>query len=206
MFCSNCGIEVQSGNFCWNCGNPLRNVAATANEAVKDWSQEVRYEALIRIPEVRELVRRHAAMARKRLSGENFLALCDKVIPLGVSMAMVGSVAQPIFAALGVKTGKAYSQTLPTPPGTVMVSALCSLARNGQALQQVRQVSDGCLLEAALPSDVWSWQGVIYVSVRLANGGTRVDGATSIKGQAFDWGKSSRCLAALFADLKASPA
>lgn len=205
MFCSNCGAEV-SGNFCSKCGVPLKDAPASSSVVVMDWSQEVRYDHLIRIPEVRDVVGRHAAMARKSLSGEDVLGLFDKVLPLGVSLEKLGAVAQPIYAQLGMKTGKERSESLPGSPGTVIVSALCSLARHDQALQQVRQLEDGCLLEASLPSDIWSWQGTLYVGIRKDGSGTRVDGATSIKGQLFDWGKSKRCLEALFADLRATPA
>ncbi len=205
MFCSNCGAEV-SGNFCSKCGAPLGDVSASSATVAQDWSREMLYEKLIRIPEVRDTVSRHAAMAKKRLSGEEFLAFSDKVIPLGVSLEKLGAVVQPIYVQLGVKTGKEYSETLSSPPGTVIVSALCSLARHGQVLQQVRQFEDGCLLEATLPSDMWSFEGALYVSVRKTGTGTRVDGATKIKGQLFDWGKSKRCLETLFADIKATPA
>ncbi len=135
-----------------------------------------------------------------------FLAFSDKVIPLGLSLEKLGAVVQPISAQLGVKTGNEYSETLSSPPGTVIISALCSLTRHGQVLQQVRQFEDGCLLEATLPSDMWSFEGALYVSVRKTGAGTRVDGATKIKGQLFDWGKSKRCLETLFADIKATPA
>lgn len=205
MFCSNCGAEV-SGNFCSKCGAPLRNVSASSAAVTQDWSREIVYKTLIRIPEVRDIVSRHDAMAKKRLSGEEFLAFSDKIIPLGVSLEKLGAVAQPIYAQLGVKTGKEYSETLSSPPGTVIASVLCSLARHGQVLQQVRQFEDGCLLEATLPSDMWSFEGVLYISVRKTETGTRVDGATKIEGQLFDWGKSKRCLETLFADIKATPA
>lgn len=205
MFCSNCGAEV-SGNFCSKCGTPLKDVSASSSAVAQDWSREVLYEKLIRIPEVRDIVGRHAAMAKKHLSGEEFLAFSDKVIPLGVSLEKLGAVVQPIYAQLGVKTGKEYSETLSSPPGTVIVSALCSLARHRQVLQQVRQFEDGCLLEATLPSDMWSFEGALYVSVRKTGTGTRVDGATKIKGQLLDWGKSKRCLETLLADIKATPA
>ncbi len=145
-------------------------------------------------------------MAEKPLSGEEFLALSDKIIPLGLPLEKLGAVIQPISAQLGVKTGNEYSETLPIPPGIVIVSALCSLARHGQVLQQVQQFEDGCLLEATLPSDMWSWEGSLYVSVHKTAAGTRVDGATQIKGQLFDWGKSKRCLETLFADIRAVPA
>ncbi len=152
------------------------------------------------------MVSRYAAMAEKCLSGEEFLALSDKVIPLGLSLEKLGAVVQPIYAQLGVKTGDEHSETILSPPGTVIVSAICSLARHGQVLQQVQQFKDGCLLEATLPSDMWSFEGTLYVSVRQTEAGTRVDGATKIKGQLFDWGKSKRCLETLFADIKATPA
>jgi hypothetical protein len=205
MFCSNCGAEV-SGNFCAKCGAPLKNVPDSSAVITQDWSREVRYEYLIRIPDVRDMISRHAAMAKKGLSGEQFLAFSDKVIPLGFSLEKLGSVLQPISAQLGIKTGKECSETLAIPPGTVIVTTLCSLARHGQALQQVQQFENGCLLEATLPSDMWSFEGVLYVSVREVGTGTRVDGATKIKGQLFDWGKSNRCLETLFADIRATPA
>lgn len=205
MFCSKCGAEV-SGNFCSTCGAPLKEAPHSSGVVAQDWSREVRYEKLIRIPEVRDMISRHAAMTKKGLSGEDFLAISDKVIPLGFSLEKLGAVVQPIYAQLGIKTGKEYSATLTSRPGTVIVAAMCSLARHGQTLQQVRQFEDGCLLEAALPSDMWSWEGTLLVSVRAAGTGTRVEGATKIKGQLFDWGKSKRCLETLFADIKATPA
>jgi hypothetical protein len=205
VFCWNCGAEV-SGNFCSKCGAPLKDVPDSSAVVTQDWSREVQYEKIIRIPDVRDMISRHAAMAKKGLSGEEILALSDKVIPLGFSLEKLGAVLQPISAQLGIKTGKECSETLAIPPGTVMVTALCSLARHGQVLKQVRQLEDGCIVEASLPSDMWSFKGVLYVSVRKVGTGTRVDGATKIKGQIFDWGKSNGCLEALFADIKANPA
>ena len=205
MFCSNCGTEA-SGNFCSKCGSPLKDASTSPAVVDQDWSQQVHYEKIISIPAVKDMVSRHTAMAKKRLSAEEFLAFSDKVIPLGVSLEKVGAVVQPIYAQIGLKTGQEFSETLPSPPGTVIVSALCSMARRGQKLQQVRQLDDGCLLEATLPSDLWSFEGDLYLSVRKADSGTRVDGATKIKGQLFDWGKSKRCLQTLFSDIKATPA
>ncbi|HVJ23499.1 MAG TPA: hypothetical protein VM756_06125, partial [Burkholderiales bacterium] len=135
-----------------------------------------------------------------------FLAFFDKTIPLGAPLEKLSAVVVPIYAQLGVKTGKERSETFRRPIGEVLVSALCSLARRAQTLRQVRQFNDGCLLEATLPSDLWSWEGTLYARVSKATDGTRVDGATSIKGQLFDWGKSNRCLGALFEDLNAIPA
>ncbi len=205
MFCSNCGAEA-AGNFCSKCGTPLKDALQLSNAVAQDWLKEVRYETLIGIPEVRDMINRHASMTKKGLSGEEFLAFCDKVIPLGFSLEKLGAVLQPIGAQLGIKTGKECSETLTSPPGSVIVAAICSLARHGQALQQVRQFDNGCLLEAKLPSDMWSWEGSLLVSVCKDGTGSRVEGATKIKGQLFDWGKSKRCLDILFADIKTIPA
>ncbi len=220
MFCSNCGAEAE-GNFCWKCGARLNagpgqpgQASATPQpgappvppplpETPRDWSHEVVYEKLIRVPEVRELIDKNAAMARKRMSGEEFLALADKIIPLGFSLEKLTAVAQPIYVHLGAKTGKERGETLAAPAGKVIVAALCSLARNGQALKQVHQSEDGCLLEATLPSDLWSFEGDLLVSIRTSGPGTRIDGTTKICGQMYDWGKSKRCLEGLFADVKA---
>ncbi len=205
MFCSQCGAAI-SGPFCSQCGAPQTDVPQSSCTEPSDWSHEVRYEYLLRLPEVRDMISRHAAMAKKGLSGEQFLALVDQVIPVGFSMEKLGAVLQPISAQLGIQTGKERSETIATPPGTVLVAVLCSLARNSESVQQVRQYQDGCLLEASLPSDMWSLTGTLFVSIRKAGSGTRVEGATSIKGQLFDWGKSKRCLERLFADIKGTPA
>jgi hypothetical protein len=205
MFCSNCGAQV-NGKFCSNCGAAVGANNTSEFDAPHDWAEEVKYERLVRVPEIRELISKHASMANKSFSGEDFLAFADKVIPSGVSIEKLASALQPIYTQMGIKTGKESNETLAIPIGKVIVTALCSLARHGQVLQQVRQFEDGCLLEATLPSDLWSFAGTLYISVRKAPTGTRVEGATTITGQLFDWGKSKRCLETLFADIKATPA
>lgn len=201
MFCSSCGAEAR-GNFCSECGESLVRGEATAQAEVKDWSHEIEYAKLIRIPEVRDKIGRHTAMAPKRLSGEEFLALCDKVVSLGVPLESVGAMGQALWARLGIETGKEHSEAFSIPPGTAIVAALCALARGGYMVQQVRQFTDGCLLDAKLPSDIWSFEGKLMVTIRRSDQITRVDGATEIEGQLFDWGKSRRCLQALFRDIK----
>ncbi len=62
------------------------------------------------------------------------------------------------------------------------------------------------MFEAKLPSDLWALEGQVVVTVERAGPGTRVEAATKIPGQLYDWGKSTRCLAKLFADLHAPAA
>jgi hypothetical protein len=115
-------------------------------------------------------------------------------------------IAQPIYASLGVATGKEQTQVIDSPVGRVLVRVLCSLARRGQTLRGVRQATDGCFFEAVLPSDIRSFEGDVLVTVRRREWKTEVTAATRIKGQLFDWGKSRRSLEEFFADLQLDPA
>jgi hypothetical protein len=201
MFCSNCGAQA-TGNFCANCGFPLQGQAPISDMPRQDWSDEVRYELLIQIPEVRGQISKAATAKRKRMSAEDFLEAANKVIPTGLPIKAVVEVVMPIFEHLGVKTGKTHSETLREPPGTVIVRALCSFASQGQEIRRVQQFEDGCLLEATIPSDMWSFEGSLFAAIRKGDLGTRVEAATNIKGQLYDWGKSQRCLQTLFLGLK----
>ena len=150
MYCSQCGVEA-TGNVCSSCGGPLQAATLPATQPT-DWSGIIEYEQLLRIQEIRDLIARHAAQSKRRATGEEFLQYCDKAfVPLaGVSMAAMASVVQPMFAELGIKTGKTRSQVFDKPPGQILVALLCSLARHGQHLRRVRQVQDGCVFEAAM--------------------------------------------------------
>lgn len=209
MFCSECGKSVQ-GKFCSLCGARL---AATelATDVVPtgidpEWDREVQYETILKYPGVRDAIKRHAQQAPKRLTGEQFLKLADKLVPLGVPLEGLVSVVQPLYARLGIKTGKKRVRQVAAPVGQVIVRALCSLARQGQRLRGVTQALDGCLLEASLPSDLFSLEGDLLVSVRRSGSQAEVCGATHIGGQLYDWGKSNRCLDKLFTDLTCNAA
>ncbi len=206
MFCHQCGAKAQ-GNFCSACGARLVPPEGAPEPPPLDWSNEIHYEALMRQSEVRDLVARHAAQSKTRLSGEDFLKLCDKALmPFTVLPASkIAAIAQPMYAKLGIKTGKTREEPVAAPVGKTMVRVLCSLARNGQPLQNVEQGEDGCLLQAKLPSDLWSFAGDLLVTVERMEKGSRVEAATVIKGQLYDWGKSKRMLATLFEDLKRIP-
>ena len=113
----------------------------------QDWADEVRYSVLLHFPEVRYDIARHAAQARKGLSGEQFLKGCDVAfVPLtGVSLSTVASIVVPIYSRIGIRTGKKRNELVGRPTGKVLVAAICSLARYGRALKQVHQGEDGCV-------------------------------------------------------------
>ena len=110
-------------------------------------------------------------------------------------------VAQPLLTQLGIETGKQRTEGVAAPPGRVLVRALCSLARHGQSLRSVVQAEDGCLLEAVLPSDLFSLEGELLVGVRRVGEQAEVAATVHIGGQIYDWGKSKHCLEQLFSDL-----
>lgn len=203
MYCSQCGCKAD-GNFCFQCGAPL-NGAARPSDGPIDWSETANYEDLLRVREVRDLIAQHASMAKKRMDVEEFLSICDNAFsPIkGLSSKTVTGIVQPMLSAMGVKTGKTRSQVFPRPVGRIIVAALCSLARHGRPLRQVNQGHDGCVIEATLPSDVYSCAATVVVSISRTGGGTLVEAAATVPGQLYDWGKSKRCLNELFNDLEA---
>jgi hypothetical protein len=203
MFCSNCGAEA-SGNFCAKCGSSLKGQPPTPDTLSPDWSGEVRYDTLIRIPEVRDLIARAAAAKQRHMSGEEFLAAADKLISLPLpleTLKTLGNVAGELSKVIGIKTEKVRSEALQVPPGKAIVATLCAFAGSGQEIRRVQQFADGCLLEATIPSDMWSFEGTLYVTIRGKGHGSHVDATTKIN-QLYDWGKSKRLLEGLFLALK----
>lgn len=212
MFCSECGARA-SGKFCSSCGHKL-SAGATHAEAtvlVIDWHECFDYETLLGVAEVRDRIARAAAQAKKSISGEQLLDTYGNALgklaglPIALPMSSLAQLAQGAYAKLGVKTGKSRSEQLSQPVGTMLVSILCALARDGRMLRGVEQLTDGCILVAALPSDLLALEGDLIITVRRVPGGTLVEARTEIKGQLFDWGKSTRCLDTLFTELT-SPA
>jgi hypothetical protein len=169
-----------------------------------DWTHFTSYEALLRVPEVRNRIAQHAAMCKTKFSGEQFLECCDKVItPLtgGVPLTLIAKIAQPLSEKLGLKMSKTRAERMTEPPGKVIVAVLCSLARNGQKLGQVEQAASGCTLHAAMPSDMWSLRGDLVVEIRAEGDTILVEAGLTIPGQVYDWGKSQRALRQLYDDL-----
>ena len=216
MYCSHCGAAA-AGNFCSDCGHPLPGGASVAPVAARvpaaaaltdiaagSWDDEVRYQVIVAVPTVRDMIAANAAAARTPYSAEKFLALADKALqPVapGLSLTTVASIAGPIYARMGVRTGQTRTQTYPRPIGRLLTDVLCALAANGYGVTQVQQGTDGCILQCSLPSDWRSFAGEMVVDVQRAPGGASVRAATTIPGQVYDWGKSKQALERVFARL-----
>ncbi len=214
MYCSNCGVKA-SGNFCSACGHKLADIPALveASKLVQvpvetsaiaiDWEYEHRCEILLACPEVRDLIARYAGMAKKSMTGEEFMKCADVFYKpmVGISLETVSKFAVPLNEKLGIKTGKERQKRLKDPIGRLIVGTICTLAKHGRKLQDIRQTEDGCLLEAKLPSDFWSLEGKITVSFHRQSDATLVEAVTYIPGQLYDWGKSNQCLDELFDEI-----
>ena len=210
MFCSECGVEA-TGRFCWSCGQSLHELSSSSSISGNakalpaiDWTELTDCQALLAVLEVRTRIARHAALAKTKFSGEDFLECCDQLMgPLtgGVPLTFIAKIAQPISEKLGFKIGKNRREHLTERPGVVIVAVLCSLAQNGQKLHEVEPATAGCTIRAAIPSDVWSLKGDLVISIRAENDTTVVEAGITIPGQVYDWGKSNRVLDRLFGDL-----
>ncbi|MDZ4818061.1 MAG: zinc ribbon domain-containing protein [Planctomycetota bacterium] len=211
MYCSECGSPVR-GKFCSHCGTKLDGGGvATIDEpilaeAIVDLETEVQYDVLMQLPEFRSKIERHAKMAKKVISGEEFLRFFDKVYPTGIPLDKVAAFVQPLYASWGISLEKTQSQVLRMPVARAMLRVLCSMARNNQVLRDAQQATDGCMFRATLQSTLLSLEGEVIVVVRRAPAGTEVQAAIKIPGAWYDWGKSKRALELLFADLQTDPA
>lgn len=205
VYCSNCGVKA-GGNFCFQCGCRLQNADDVVSDelvpAVLSWDDDSDYERIAAHPDVRTVIASHAAQARPGVSAETLLEIADKVIPIGVSYSAVASVAQPMWASMGVRTGKQRSVVMEISIGRVMARVLCSLAKNQQSVQRVEQAANECTIQAELPSSVWAMKGILTVKLTRQDDGCVVTVATDIPGQAFDWGASQRCLDTLLQEIQ----
>ncbi|WP_422922868.1 zinc ribbon domain-containing protein [Singulisphaera sp. PoT] len=210
MYCSECGTQGL-GKFCTNCGTRLAAATATAlvdpptPAPIVDWPREVRYDLLIAHPEVRERLSNAGNKATAGISAEQAMKFYDKFLAKavgGVELSDIATIAVPILTRMGLQATKQRSESFEAPPGRTIVAALCSLAARGQKVKEVYQASDGCAIEAVLPSDLWSWEGTLFVTVASDGHRSRLDARTKIGGQVYDWGKSNRCLDRLVQDVR----
>lgn len=165
------------------------------------WTESINFREIMAVPEIRRLIDDNVRAYKPSMSGEEFLGKAEKLIGAGVPLKLIGDVVAPLYAKMGVKTGKSVSVTLSLPPGRAIAAALCSMARHGQTLDQAEQATDGLALTAQIPSDIWSFKGSIVCAFARSGDGTKLDAATTIPGQMYDWGKSERLLKALQSEI-----
>ena len=196
MFCPKCGAEV-SQNYCSACGTLATTVKNTLLQ------EEINFHKIISDPEVRGMLSFYSDQHVKKKSASEFLKSVDIAgLPItGTSLNMVSKVAVPISIKLGIKTGKTSSLEVQQPIGKVIIATLASMAWRGQTMLGATQARDGCVIEGRIPSDMFSWEGNLMVSICQKEDHTLVEAGTIIKGQMYDWGKSKRLLKQLLEDV-----
>ena len=80
----------------------VRSCFTTEPAPAGRWEHEPRYEVLVRRPEVRAMIDGHVRLSRKRITGEQFLALCEKLVPTGVPLELLAGIIQPNTASWGI--------------------------------------------------------------------------------------------------------
>jgi len=172
------------------------------------WADECQLELLLARPEVKSMVSACVQNARASMSAEDFLLQFANTLPSlmpGMRSAFLRGAARGREYGLrrGFKTGKSQVAQFEAPIGHVIAAVLCSLARNSQAVTGTEQLEDGCILTANIPSDPKTFGGTLTIEVGRIPNGTAIEGTATIPGQLYDWGKSKKVLATLFADVPA---
>jgi len=108
---------------------------------------------------------------------------------------------QTFYSNLGIKKESEVSSDFPFSYQEALVAVLCSLASRSQPLRDLRDASNGFVVDAQLPASVWAWKGDFIITLENVNGGTRVCATINIPGQMFDWGKSNRTISNMFEDV-----
>lgn len=225
MFCTQCGKPAApEHNFCAGCGARLvRGGAAEAAPVtavsaapasidpsppaapLEDWRATTNYRVVLAHPEVKALIADASKASKAGMSADEFMKLAQPVLDAagsgGVPMKLIAEIAAPMYAKMGVKTGKDAKNGYATPYGRVLAAILCSLASRNQTLIAIEEGTDGCVVQAEIPSSMTTWKGKMSLTVERKPEGTLVSSAVVFEGQSSDWGRAKRVLDDLHQDI-----
>jgi hypothetical protein len=225
MFCTQCGKPAgPEHNFCAGCGARLvRSGAAEAapvtavsvapasivpsppTAPLEDWRATTNYRVVLAHPEVKALIADASKASKAGMSADEFMKLAQPVLDAagsgGVPMKLIAEIAAPMYAKMGVKTGKDAKNGYATPYGRVLAAILCSLASRNQTLIAIEEGTDGCVVQAEIPSSMTTWKGKMSLTVERKPEGTLVSSAVVFEGQSSDWGRAKRVLDDLHQDI-----
>jgi hypothetical protein len=127
--------------------------------------------------------------------------ILDASGPGGVPIKLIAEVAAPLYAKMGVKTGKDAKNGYATSYERVLAAILCSLSSRNQTLVAVHEGTDGCVVQAEIPSSMTTWKGKLLMTLERKAEGTLVSSSVVFEGQSSDWGLSKRALDDLHQDI-----
>ncbi len=218
MYCVHCGADG-AATFCAKCGQRQELLVAEESpsskssdsiveaadneavmiEAVIHWTESIQYETVLASEDARNRITLAARDSRQGVTGEDLLAVFDAVSPIGFSLVKLSKVILPICDKLGLKTDRHATEVFFAPPGRVLLATLCALAAKSLMIAEVHQDIDKCSLTAALPSTLITNCGKLHLLLEESDGCVQVSVATTISAQWYDWGKSKRLIAEIFA-------
>jgi hypothetical protein len=211
MFCTECGADIaREQRFCGNCGAPVgtmgKSVPGDSPTTLQphEWAESVDFRTVVNNPSVHQQINRAAGMYEKGMSASEFLKATEPLlnaIGAGVPLRIMGELLPGWYGRMGIRTGKSDARDLALPPGRIIAAVLCSFAARSQALVEGLQATDGCAFKARMPSSMWHFGGELSVVVTARTDAVRVEAATHIPGQLYDWGASQQAIAALFEDI-----
>lgn len=169
-----------------------------AEEVPTHWTAETNYGRLLEHAEVRQRIAAAGQKYQPEITGEEVLAIFDVIVPSGLPLEKLGKLLIPIYDKLGIRTGKHARVVSAAAPGRVLVAVLCALSSSGQTITHLEQATNGCILTASIPSNMFALVGEMVISVQREQQQTVIEAAVNIPGQLYDWGKSKRILNHLF--------
>lgn len=172
---------------------------------LEDWRETTDYRTVLAHPEVKALIADASRVSKAGMTADEFLKLAQPVLNAagagGVSMKLIAEIANPIYAKMGVKTGKDAKNGYATPFGRTLAAILCSLASRNQKLVAIQEGTDGCVVQAEIPSSMTTWTGNLTLTLERKPEGTLVTSAVVFPGQSSDWGRAKRLLEELHQDI-----
>lgn len=231
MYCVHCGA-AGAAKFCASCGQsqgsiqrPSKPEAAEPSDVAvtltsrapgsvdlsegvhreTDWTASLDYEMILSQAHARDRIAVASRGAGPSVTGDDILEVFDAVSPIGFSLGKFTKAILPIYDKLGIKTDRRAQCMYDTPPGRLMLATLCAIASHALTIDQVHQAPDKCSLSTEIPSSFYTNRGRLSILIENCQSYCQITLTTSISGQWYDWGKSTRLtnkiLDAVLADL-----
>ena len=192
LACPKCGFEGE-GNFCSFCGarlkwEPLRKLTS--------------YHDIINDERCQRIIQEEAVRAKSGMGSTGFLQYAELVfagrLPLAALAALSGKAGQK----LDFGRENYGFMTCRQPFSYAVLALLCSFARESLIVKNVMEDTSRCLIEATIPSSIWSLEGKLEAIIVAEEGNTRVLLQAKIFGQWIDWGKTRRLTSKILKDIK----
>ncbi|MEZ5954413.1 MAG: hypothetical protein R3C13_08940 [Hyphomonas sp.] len=170
-----------------------------------DWRASMRVREISNHPDVRARIVRVTGAVPSGMTADQFLDAAKPLLAAAgagnIPLKALKDVAVPFYAKMGLKTNTELSQGFKNTFGETLAAVLCSFASRGQPLVDMAEATNGCVVNAKMPSSMWSWEGNMIVTLEQRDEGTMLRANLTVPGQAFDWGKSKRVLQDLIDDV-----